>query len=887
MNSSDGLEQKRVSPTCETCGKSFIRPEHLRRHITSSHTKDRKFPCGTCGKEFVRRDALQRHTLTHQQTESSLIRRGGRACRPCSTAKARCSGHEPCSRCSQKSLECFYPNRAHERGSMDSSDKMQGPNTVDITARDESLDLPMQAHHNNSVPQEQQMPVTFEPQPFDATYWNTSLGSINWLPIDFPDYLDPSPTFDTSMDPFAWANEYAVDQAASYTTYNAQSSEAFQSTPQDPSPVSIAGPSPSDSARTRESQTGEFYVDGEPARLPRVKRRRISTRHLAPATETLKGVLSLDVGWVRSADNQRDLPLVMLDDSVYNSFCQATNYIMAASDHTTIRAHSQAETPAGIFQGSFHGSILPPKHEMEYLLRLFAKHCLPLLPIIHSSRLINMSWQVMLSAAALGAHYVEVGAEVFASSTHELVRRVLYLSNEDERWLPTNETERLQLRLFHCVGSLYCQDARLKQSGRECLLLLTSADMWRSRALRRSEDPSEHDRWQSFLDLETHRRVCHAIWLLDAQYAYQNRQQPHLSLKHNQNPLPCPASSWNAISAQAWTDDPQHLIVPSNISKTLHELYTTKTLASETQLCEFSRVLVIHGIMERTWAVATYFSDPLSSYLPSATIPDSSFSAPDKIWLPANEAFVKWRNSACDCLDVLHWAANATIGSNSGLEHPTILHLHAARVVLLTPYEAIVALAQNLAGEIYEDEETVSSHKSMIRRWVMQDQYKARLAMIHAGVSFWHVRRFSVNAWYEVDAFAFATLALWAFSAFSEGVKKNSRAASKSDAEGRARGDDEGSRSDSEEAVSDIILLDRPMDDELVQQFVRSGDKMNAHMNGVGDLYGARGAEKVLVEGKKILKSLGGWNCRERWIRVMDRLAKISRARNMDKRPAG
>lgn len=57
----------------------------------------------------------------------------------------------------------------------------------------------------------------------------------------------------------------------------------------------------------------------------------------------------------------------------------------------------------------------------------------------------------------------------------------------------------------------------------------------------------------------------------------------------------------------------------------------------------------------------------------------------------------------------------------------------------------------------------------------------------------------------------------------------------------------------------DIILLDRPNDDELVQQSVRRGHVMKANMNGVGDLYGERGPERVLVEGRKLLSTL---NCR-------------------------
>lgn len=47
-------------------------------------------------------------------------------------------------------------------------------------------------------------------------------------------------------------------------------------------------------------------------------------------------------------------------------------------------------------------------------------------------------------------------------------------------------------------------------------------------------------------------------------------------------------------------------------------------------------------------------------------------------------------------MDTLHWAANATIASLLGAEHPTVLHLHISRVVLLVPRTAIITLAKYL-----------------------------------------------------------------------------------------------------------------------------------------------------------------------------------------------
>jgi len=140
------------------------------------------------------------------------------------------------------------------------------------------------------------------------------------------------------------------------------------------------------------------------------------------------------------------------------------------------------------------------------------------------------------------------------------------------------------------------------------------------------------------------------------------------------------------------------------------------------------------------------------------------------VWLPGIQTYSKWRNSACDCLDILHWHANSVIGAASGMEHPTVLHLHLARVILLTPFRQITQLAHLMTNEplpTFEEDFEIPTLKRHIQRWVLEDQHKARLAMIHAGVLFWHVRRFSADAFYEPSSVFLATLALWAYGTFA------------------------------------------------------------------------------------------------------------------------
>ncbi|PYH96944.1 hypothetical protein BO71DRAFT_319697 [Aspergillus ellipticus CBS 707.79] len=63
---------------CTTCGRSFARLEHLKRH-ERSHTKEKPFECPECARCFARRDLLLRHQQKlHMTTTPSSRPRNGR-----------------------------------------------------------------------------------------------------------------------------------------------------------------------------------------------------------------------------------------------------------------------------------------------------------------------------------------------------------------------------------------------------------------------------------------------------------------------------------------------------------------------------------------------------------------------------------------------------------------------------------------------------------------------------------------------------------------------------------------------------------------------------------------------------------------------------------------
>ena len=597
---------------------------------------------------------------------------------------------------------------------------------------------------------------------------------------------------------------------------------------------------------------GQFYADGGTARLPRMRKRRAATSH--PACQHPRQTFSLL------------LPSDLMMQSSTNEWLDSQGYDELQSDYSAM-----CTTRLGLF-APFEDVELPPKALFDHLCDLYAENCSSILPFIHlpSWRLQRRHPLLVLSIAAIGSHYLKNhDVHQFVLSLHEFVRRVLFLAAGSLDAHRIDSAIEHRIALLHVIGATYCGEKTLRDQAFALRLKLTT--FFLDEHLPSRTTFATEDDWSVWVERESRIRLRHCIWMMDCIWSFQFQTRTLLSLSDAKPALPSTERLWNASTASHWMQLMHEKQASPDLATAVNDLYMHKKVA--TNVGEFARILLIYGLHRRLSEVAAYHGQRLSHWAPRDQ-PGTTVPVNASVWLPSLPIFRQWQNHTCDSLDVLHWAANATIGEASGFEHTTVLHLHLARVILLTPIREIVNLARYLAGEKGLSSDTmVMADRQAVHRWANQHQYKARLAAIHAGVVFWHIRRFSTNAFYEPTAVAHAALVLWAFSAFSS--KTATPPSLPVDEIQPALADNEGYSSDSESSSDTIILLDRPADDEIVQEFVLNGPRMRANMTGVGDLYGEKGPERVVREGARILRTLGCWREWEFWANVLDKLVVV------------
>ncbi|KAF3402037.1 hypothetical protein F1880_009967 [Penicillium rolfsii] len=87
------------------CGKSFLRKEHLNRHLVI-HTNSRPHKCFICGRSFARSDILNRHVLQHN-VPPDAAKRTPLACQACRRRKIKCDSQYPCATCKESGETCL------------------------------------------------------------------------------------------------------------------------------------------------------------------------------------------------------------------------------------------------------------------------------------------------------------------------------------------------------------------------------------------------------------------------------------------------------------------------------------------------------------------------------------------------------------------------------------------------------------------------------------------------------------------------------------------------------------------------------------------------------------------------------------------------------------
>ncbi|KAK4556244.1 hypothetical protein LTR86_006941 [Recurvomyces mirabilis] len=277
---------------------------------------------------------------------------------------------------------------------------------------------------------------------------------------------------------------------------------------------------------------------------------------------------------------------------------------------------------------------------------------------------------------------------------------------------------------------------------------------------------------------------------------------------------------------------------------------------------QFASTVLIHAVIKRSWDVSQYLNGPL--YTSESEEHSGSQQAPPATYLASVPSFPRWRNRACDSLDVLHWDALANSAKARGLEGPVFLQLHLARLLLLTPVKELLILTdlQSLDRSVIYlphqlawqrlSKATCERHISI---WASQDRYKARLAVVHAGAVFWHVRR-AVTPRGETTDLARGDTVQDRQQRHGGGSPLQGAHVEPDGANHLVGRASNASQRGLWSRMPQRYDIDRPVDDELVQHFVRKGQaSVILKAEGVEDLCTAAGARQILLEAVTILRA--------------------------------
>ncbi|KAF5710716.1 zinc finger zas1 [Fusarium mundagurra] len=785
-----------------------------------------------------------------------------RACLECARAREKCSRNLPCLRCSTKALDCAYPqtrNKTVEASPTSQSGVIaQTPNqtlispveTVDHASQPQHVQSDLQlALPSHQTPHSQDSPFIDsagnEQQPgfeYDLSTYDIDWDfPINWLPYDNEIETNYYSILGLDMtQPLDAGNATMIDQPVpNFPMIDAPPRRLSAVTSL--SPGSGLGVSPQLSMSSGHTIPGDLYAtSSNGARRPCTAK----SKQLFPPPGlqgyTQLPTISQDSSLTANALAFPDLSHIILEDEAYReSFMTDLTYSKICD------AFRQTCLESSMFHPHYTSADFPSLKLLEYFVKLFFEHFDPIVPLVHPHTTdLNGSWVLALAICAIGSQY-SATSDIHACVVpfHEFLRRTLVTQLEgSDLSLPL-----AQALVLSQVGLLYSGGSQLQKAAYERMgslqrIITFYRDQSGSQRDLSGYGEGDEDRWRGWVEDETWRRLCYFIWTGTFNVA-------DLTLPHD--------GLWSQATPSDWTQLHRRVEANPTLEVAISSLFRERT--AKPDLGEFSRILLLHAVYQEYTTVSTYCKRPLSSWIPQNN-PEPRSDETQHLQLSDSN----WRNAALDCVDTLHWAANATIASLLGAEHPTVLHLHFSRVVLLVPRRAIITLAKYLKAPEGLRKEAASQKEALqaereISEWAQQDGSKARLAALHCGCFLWHVRRYAKMTFYEPPCIFWATLTLWAYSVFCSKSRRP---------EPRSVSPD---RSDDENPT--FIRLDRPNDDEMVQLFVRTG-VLKAYISGVGDIYSANAPRRILKEGRRVLEGVAlAWGRNGEYLELLQALA--------------
>ncbi|KAJ9642083.1 hypothetical protein H2204_002452 [Knufia peltigerae] len=468
----------------------------------------------------------------------------------------------------------------------------------------------------------------------------------------------------------------------------------------------------------------------------------------------------------------------------------------------------------------FVQSDFPSFADFNTCTELYFEHIHSSFPLIHRPSFGSQTHMiVVLAVAAIGSTFLKTqNALDFREAFQEFLRRAIHHYSDGIPDADPLDIPLAQSRILNLVGLLQSDRDQLRYLAPRyhadlshwCLAsgVLQLPDTSDSSDAEPAHlDGESLETWQIWIQTESLRRVGYLAWLLDCCLGYMANARPLCNMDDARTPLPCVELAWEASTVDLWVQAKRHTSKTPSLCVALETLYKNKKMSLD--YSELSQVLLIHALYIRTWEVGTHIKQPLSEWVPTGKARGFlNTPSKDNFWLPLYPLYANWRNSACDCLDVLTWQASSVVANASGVEHPVMLHLHLARIVLLTPFQEIQDLLFSLIGKVgnspmasfyvhdgsYQprNKAKLPQIRKITWRWLREDQHKARLAMIHAGSVFWYVRRYSAMSFYEPIAVYLASLVLWTYGSYKSSALERDAVAANQRPEGGPSGPDAG-----------------------------------------------------------------------------------------------
>ncbi|KAB5545900.1 hypothetical protein GE09DRAFT_222828 [Coniochaeta sp. 2T2.1] len=644
---------------------------------------------------------------------------------------------------------------------------------------------------------------------------------------------------------------------------------------------------------------GRFYVDGDAARAPfrGLSHQRGSVISPGVVLEDGIGNGTATGSEPRPGRHPKAMPWSdkeMVSDQAYRNLRRQLQVRLPGRSGTDQHSHAMESPDAA--------SHIPSHQYIRFLSRIYFERFHSVYPFLYKHPSLfegETGWIILLAVITVGAKYVQtsLSTQQSADGLFNLLQAVLSdglhssCREDNAPWVPRSS----DYETADCLDLAVVQAAILNQicllhSGNDRLVKQASlqrfhlVDTCYNMQLLMAYDTSTDQamgRAGNLLERESRTRTGMMIWILDCISAFQFGFKHLMVLGDLKVPLPCQEDVWDDPASEL-TNKPQ----TCTVFQALEMMYMEKRLPPN--LSEFGTTLLVLAIYRKNKEVIREQQTELSAWVPQAKIQARTpyFDKDvDETWPPSSSLLSKWRNSACDSLDILHWSANSKVARAGGWEHATILLLHLSRLVILAPTEHMQDLAflslqgasNNQGASATRTAKYVKARNHLLQ-WAVRDQYKARLSIIHAGALFWHARRYSTNSFMEPFAIYIATLVAWAYSVSTQFVgtgqigemptnsqgTRNIRSDLDTNTGGSSRGNYAGEAaaeqqdgSPAEESESDpepsFIHLDRPCDDELVQIYVRLGHKMPGYMSGVGSICAPGAPAKILREGIRLL----------------------------------